>query len=78
MTPASRPLSDPPDDVIYSVGMLLTTILWDKYISSIFHDEDVGIVVILHNTCNQSFTYAVDEGQVSLHGFSVYLMRRNN
>jgi hypothetical protein len=46
------------------VGILLTKMIWADFITSLFHGGDHGIVVILHNTCNQSFTYAINNGQV--------------
>lgn len=48
------------------VGVLLSKLVWVDFISSLFHGDDHGIVAILHNSCNQSYTYTINDGKVRL------------
>ena len=48
------------------VGVLLSTIVWDKYLLALFHEDETGIELVLRNTCNQSFTYDLQDGEVRL------------
>jgi hypothetical protein len=47
------------------VGVLLSLIAWDTFMSNLLPDGVTGIVAVLQNTCNQSFTYFLDGIQVS-------------
>jgi hypothetical protein len=51
------------------VGILLSTIIWDEYLESLFHADETGIVLILRNNCEQSFTFALQEGKVRFFSF---------
>jgi hypothetical protein len=46
------------------VGILLSTIIWDEYLASLFHDDETGILLVLRNTCDQSFTFDLQDGDV--------------
>jgi hypothetical protein len=46
------------------VGFLLSTIIWEDFLTNIFHHHEQGITAVLRNTCNQVFTYTVQGGQV--------------
>jgi hypothetical protein len=46
------------------VGVLLSKMIWMDFISRLFTDDDHGIVVLLQNTCNQSYTYTINAGEV--------------
>jgi hypothetical protein len=48
------------------VGVLVSTIVWDEYLSSLFHEDETGIVLVLRNTCDQAFTYLLEDGKVRL------------
>lgn len=59
------PVYDKLDDTNSSlVGVLLSTIIWEEYLESLFHDDERGIVLVLRNTCDQSFTFALQDGKV--------------
>jgi hypothetical protein len=47
------------------VGVLLSLIAWDTFMSNLLPEGVTGIVAVLQNTCNQSFTYLLDGVQVS-------------
>jgi hypothetical protein len=39
------------------VGVLISTLAWDRYLAGLVPDSVSGIMVELTNTCNESFTY---------------------
>eukprot|EP00934_Nitzschia_sp_Nitz4_P001797 Nitzschia sp. Nitz4//scaffold14_size191712//189680//191729//NITZ4_001758-RA/size191712-augustus-gene-0.235-mRNA-1//1//CDS//3329537032//1797//frame0 len=50
------------------VALLSSTIYWQVYFEELLSDNDRGIIVILENTCGQSYTFRVDGGQASYIG----------
>jgi len=42
------------------VGFLLSLIAWDTFMANLLPEGVTGIVAVLHNTCDQNFTYFLD------------------
>jgi Adenylate and Guanylate cyclase catalytic domain len=42
------------------VGLLAAVVSWDVYFSNILHQGNNGVVLVLHNTCDEHFTYRID------------------
>lgn len=40
-------------------GFIVSILSWDKYFENVMENEENSIVVVLENTCNQTFTYNV-------------------
>jgi hypothetical protein len=41
------------------VATVITSVYWREYISRVLAESSVGIVVVIENPCNPSFTYQV-------------------
>lgn len=54
------PIYDSQDDDKSIVAELTAYVYWQNYFEKILSKEDVGISVILENTCGQVYTYRVD------------------
>lgn len=46
-------------------GSLVTLIFWLPFFSNILPESAVGIIGVLQNTCNQTFTFRIDGAQVT-------------
>lgn len=42
------------------VGILASTFFWRQFLENILPNDERGLIVVLENTCNQSFTYEVN------------------
>ena len=49
-------------------GSLLTLILWLPFFSNVLPESAVGIIGVLENTCNQTFTFRIDGAEVTFMG----------
>jgi hypothetical protein len=54
------------------VGYLVAIISWDYFLSELLPDNVVGMVAVLRNSCNQSYTYQLDGKQVRLSAASLF------
>jgi hypothetical protein len=58
------PVLDKLDDDDSVIGFLVSVIHWDAFLTDIFPSDVNGVEIVVHNTCNESYTYAVHDGTV--------------
>ena len=58
------PVSDKKDNKSSIVGFILSMIDWDDIFIGVFPIGTNGILVVIRDTCNQSITYEVNNGEV--------------
>jgi hypothetical protein len=58
------PVSGQLDDKNITVGFILSTIHWGDFLAGVFTTGTNGVIAVIRNTCNQSMTYEVKNGQV--------------
>jgi hypothetical protein len=46
------------------VGLVVSNVAFDYFVANLLPDHVVGITAVLHNTCNQSYTYTLQGRQV--------------
>eukprot|EP00934_Nitzschia_sp_Nitz4_P009338 Nitzschia sp. Nitz4//scaffold173_size47512//39053//44677//NITZ4_007167-RA/size47512-processed-gene-0.41-mRNA-1//-1//CDS//3329538829//9328//frame0 len=54
------PVFDSFDDNATVVGALGAFIFWQVYLEDVLSDDEATVLVVLENTCNQTFSYKVD------------------
>jgi hypothetical protein len=50
------------------VGMIINVLPWDKYLENILPEGVVGVTCVLHNTCDQSYTFLLNGPNVTYQG----------
>lgn len=48
-----------------SVGFLLSSIRWVQVLESLFHQHETEMLLVLGNSCNQSYSFSLQNGKVS-------------
>jgi hypothetical protein len=51
-------------DPLHLVGLVVSNVAFDYFVANLLPDNVVGITAVLHNTCNQSYTYTLQGRQV--------------
>lgn len=64
--PVFAHLNDRKSDI---VGIIISVITWDYFLSDLLHEDVSGVLAVLENTCDQAYTYELHGDYVRLHIF---------